>query len=617
MGRYILKVVGRGALLLFAGAVIGTLLLTLSYMLPVKPERQDAARELLEKEGWYPRASVTALSLDTHFHSFLPDVLDNFTDAIMLDTALGTAGTTPLEQAMNAHSEYAGDYAYYWHGYVFILRPLMLLMDFSEIRILNGIGQLLLLSALAYFIGKEKGLGHVLMLATSYLLISSLALPLSLQFTWVFYTAYAGTLVLLRKRAYFSAKSRYVYFFMAIGMLTSYLDLLTYPLFTWGVPLVWWLVTDRAKEREIFWLRRVVISGFAWIAGYALMWAAKWGIASVVLGRDIFESAIYEVFFCSGMSEGASYGLQARLNAAYINWKHYGYVPYALLLGGWLMWWIYRTIKGGWYAGVKRYAYFLTGISGPVWFFAVTNHTLGHHFFTYRVYGVSVLAFLALALESAAGWEGKQAPGLKRRTVMCCVVAAAAAAALPFMLLAREDVSVFNGGAAFTEVEMADNGSLEMSFTPGHDEIKRLHLGLSCEGGEGRYEITLWEGETPKYREALDIADCEGNYQGLDVSWKLHRGRTYRLTVDVAENSRPVYAWVTQDGETPLKECGNLILDKTAAQGQLLLGILYRCLPVSGETRLFLWMTWTGILLAGTCTLASRRLKSWGPEGEA
>lgn len=163
-------------------------------------------------------------------------------------------------------------------------------------------------------------------------------------------------------------------------MLTSYFDLLTYPLFTWGVPLVWWLVVDKSQEREWYWVKRVISSGFSWIAGYAVMWAAKWGIATIVLGRNIFESALNEVFFRSGILEDHVNVFQDRLQAIYINWKHYGNIPYFLLLVGWLLWWIYCAIKKGWGGNTKRYAYFLVGISSVVWYLVLTNHTLGHHF---------------------------------------------------------------------------------------------------------------------------------------------------------------------------------------------------------------------------------------------
>ena len=249
-GVMVREMIKKSLILLAAGASLGTLLLTLAYMLPVSSVKRDASIEILESEGWYPRATVTTSAMYTNFHSFLPDVLDDSTDRIMLYTALDTMEGYPLVRAMNSHSEYMGNYSYYWHGYVSILRPLLLLFDYSELRILNGICQGILVLLLAFIIGKEKGPGHVLMLGTSWLLLNPSALSLSLQYTWVFYIAFGGTLVLLRKRAYFSSGLCYVYFFIAMGMLTSYFDLLTYPLLTWGIPLLWWTVLGGHREEK-------------------------------------------------------------------------------------------------------------------------------------------------------------------------------------------------------------------------------------------------------------------------------------------------------------------------------------------------------------------------------
>ena len=243
------------------------------------------------------------------------------------------------------------------------------------------------------------------MLATSYFLLSPAALSLSLQFSWVFYIAYIGTIVLLLKRKYFSTRFRYLYLFMTLGLLTSYCDLLTYPLFTWGMPLIWWLIMNEApdsgaakdmvkKNRRtdaLFYVKQVVFSGFAWIAGYAGMWIMKWIIATQALGQNIFETAINEVFLQSGTLETNTINLLERLKATHINWLHYEYKIYALLLLCWLLWWFWNSLKNSGIRTCKRYAFFLTGISSVVWYFTLVEHTQTHHFFTHRILGVSIL----------------------------------------------------------------------------------------------------------------------------------------------------------------------------------------------------------------------------------
>lgn len=617
------EVFRKSVLLLLAGSVMGALLLTLAYMLPVNSANKSASFETLESEGWYPRASVAAASYETYLDLAFPDVLDGMTDKTMLATAMDAGEGDPFRRAMDSYNEYNGHYSYYWHGYVCILRPLLLLFDYSEIRAFNGICQFLLILSLAFAIGKEKGIRYVLMFGTSCLLLSPAAVSMCLQFTWVFYIAYLGTLVLLLKREYFSVRSRYVYFFITMGMLTSYCDLLTYPLFTWGMPLVWWLVMDKAlvhanvkdgRAEALFYVKRVIASGFAWIAGYAGMWVMKWAIATPALGRNIFTEAINEVFLRVGAVEKKPFGLMGRLEIIVVNWKHYGYGPYAVLLACWLLWWFWSSLKDGGHKSGKRYAYFLTGVSSIVWYLVLSNHVQAHHFFTYRIFGVSILAFLALVLDSAppaaeqrlAGEHTGGSARIEKKKV-CCVWAAAVLLSIPLMLLAREDSVALNGYAEFKTIPIPQDAIVEAEFKPAFDRISRLDMGMECQGTQGEYEITLWDGEKAKYREVIRVRDDSGAlfgeyYHEMNVSWRLNTKRTYRLTVEVKNNDAPAYLWVTENKRGPLAEYGSLAVGGEAVEGQPLSAIFYHYLPLSKRTLLFLSLTWTGILAAAIYT---------------
>ncbi len=343
----ILEKMGKGILLILTGGIVGTMLLTLAYMLPVNTENRDASYDILEWEGWYPRASITSGSLDTYFYSLFPDVLDDSSERIILYTALDNSEGNPLIRAMESHNQWSGYYNYYWHGYVALLRPLFLLFDYTEIRTLNGICQLFLVVMLALLISKKKDIRYVFMLITSYVLMSPFALAMSLQFTWIFYIAYIGTWVLLRNQRFFQEKERFLFFFMVLGMCTSYFDLLTYPLLTWGVPLLWWIVMDAEEKGAFVWVKQVIATGFFWIAGYAFLWMTKWAFASLLLKQNVFAAAIEEVFIRSGVQKGTEFTFLARLQAVYMNWKHYSYPMFALLLGVWLLYWFYKLLARG------------------------------------------------------------------------------------------------------------------------------------------------------------------------------------------------------------------------------------------------------------------------------
>ena len=133
---------------IFIIAMVGT------YMIPNKRISWHVSESLnqLKTEGVYQR-----LFFDTPAAQ-----LDNFTDSWMLNLAVSADGKQPLKSAMkNPHKstlsyskgevDKVGDlegvmtnkdyevksYSRYWHGYLTILRPLLVLFSYTEIRYIN------------------------------------------------------------------------------------------------------------------------------------------------------------------------------------------------------------------------------------------------------------------------------------------------------------------------------------------------------------------------------------------------------------------------------------------------------------------------------------------------
>lgn len=147
--------------------------------------------DLFNREGMYPQL----------IKEYENKLLDNFTDCLMYATAIHPGTGNPVRDAVrNARYGYedldmlqslvdyandAGDkenqryevvYPRYWHGYLVILKPLLLFFNVNRIRMLNGL------------------------------------------------------------------------LFQALGMATGFMDLLTYPLITLGLPLVLLLLLFNWKQ---------------------------------------------------------------------------------------------------------------------------------------------------------------------------------------------------------------------------------------------------------------------------------------------------------------------------------------------------------------------------------
>ena len=142
------KIVGplKVLAMIVVGVLLGAILITLVYCIPVNQTNAQKSIDSLEGEGWYPSATQLKSSLDTYFHSYLPGVLDGATDGLMLEKATRQIEGNPLWEAMNMEG-----YTYYWHGYVVILRVLLLFMDYEQFRFLNCILQLMMMFFVAHF----------------------------------------------------------------------------------------------------------------------------------------------------------------------------------------------------------------------------------------------------------------------------------------------------------------------------------------------------------------------------------------------------------------------------------------------------------------------------------
>lgn len=83
--------------------------------------------------------------------------------------------------------------------------------------------------------------------------------------------------------------------FLVIGSVTAFMDLLTEPLVTLGIPLaVYFLLTEKKnkmiKENIITFIKLCV----CWAIGYGSTWATKWIITSIICNRSMIQNAIIQ-----------------------------------------------------------------------------------------------------------------------------------------------------------------------------------------------------------------------------------------------------------------------------------------------------------------------------------
>lgn len=344
--------------------------------------------------------------------------LDNYTDAIMLNESVSGDSTKPVESAMmnywnksvnfldlahDTESFTKGDsknlktemYGRYWHGYLITLKPLLVFFDYSGIRIINYFILLVLFFWCLYETGKYLGYKIMIFLGISFLSINFFIVPLSMQFSSVFYIALISIILLLRNSGKFLEKISIYVFFFAIGAVTSFLDLLTAPIITLSVPITIYFLIDEKNNT----LKNLILISISWGLGYALLWASKWGIGMLLTDAN-FMTSVKQQF---GERTNKSFYKTKELTIPniiyflfyYLHKFNLIYVFWSLITLAFTAFLSYFYLLKSKTILFKNFTFLLIIFMFPAWAIMMKYHTIQHGWFTWRsiigiVFGVLV-----------------------------------------------------------------------------------------------------------------------------------------------------------------------------------------------------------------------------------
>ena len=407
------------------------ILLTIASAFPtewIKSNTQESSETLL-KEGNKKVAFVFEKLMDMEF--------DNYTDALMINTAYSIDNKTPFYSAFVARKNYipgvtekveedgvgelksssnylwhdeVGDlydtvnnqvkesfeYARYWHGYLVFLRPLLLIFNLQQIRILlTGIFICLSIKLLS-LIAKKLNMEIAIIFLLGLFGVEYFYMGLSLQGCFVFLITMISSIFILEK--YEKIKNIPLVFFV-IGMLTNFLDFLTVPLLTWGVPATLYFLLKQ-KNEEITLKEEILLFikiGISWILGYALTWAGKWILVDLIYNKGLIKTAIEQVLYRSAKIENIT-----GLDIIYYN-VYYMIIPFCIW-GIIIALQLVKRIKTKSkdtnknkkvdYKEIIKYRlpYIIIGLMPFVWYLVLKNHSCWHNFFTYRNLLLTIIA---------------------------------------------------------------------------------------------------------------------------------------------------------------------------------------------------------------------------------
>ena len=192
---------------------------------------------------------------------------------------------------------------------------------------------------------------------------------------------------------------------MVVGAVTNFFDLLTAPLLTVGVPLALYLLLSlRDGAPWLHCLRRILLSGFFWVLGYGLCWAAKWAIGGAITETDIFQVAITAIFFRTSGNEEMPVDRWETLSKNFHTVFDFPPVYLTLIISLSILL-IFVLLSRPGLKKLAGSALFLPIAALPyAWFYVLANHSELHFYFTYRIQGIAVFA-LALALAALVDRE--------------------------------------------------------------------------------------------------------------------------------------------------------------------------------------------------------------------
>lgn len=411
-----LQGIGQKLIILIFGIILGFLLLIAVYALPV--DRMEV--RVLESVPTLDTASGGEERLEPVLAGYKTTILDNFTDAILLSTAIYRSDESLIKQATNLYRyAYPGSlsqhalvqlletgvsheepftYERYWLGSMVILKPLLMVMNYVDIRMLNTIVQGGILIWIIVLMQKRGLVRYILPFALSLIVITPAIIGYSLQYSTVFYVFSIAMLILLLRPKLVFERIGTSTFFLLIGMMTSYTDFLTYPIATFGMPFMLTLLLSKEENGRKAWAMLINL-GIWWVAGYLGMWAGKWVITLLFSGNEAFSKSLLDTLTTrsslSTLDESFSYIDVFRINLDVFKMRPYKLLGLCTFLGYGLG--LLKAFKNRKTLSFSYALVFLaTALLPFAWYVIASNHSYIHPHFTSRALMVTAFSFCCL-----------------------------------------------------------------------------------------------------------------------------------------------------------------------------------------------------------------------------
>lgn len=355
--------------------VFYVLSLAIIYALPnfKLSENVDLAGQTLKREGTYPVVS----------QSFKPQtMLDNFTDLkVMVPRSINDKSALVSAMDMKGYSRY-------WHGYQVILKPLLSIFTYEQVRFIYNIIVMVLFVACCSMLWTKVSKTSAIALAVSMCFAHIEIFGMSIQFSNAFILVFISIIYLLSRKDIdcFLSKNLVIFFFV-LGSVINFIDLLTAPIVTLGVPLA---IIILIRQRSV--IDNLIIiakSSIAWGVGYGLTWISKWCISSVILNRNVISDAIHQIFFRTMGDETHPINRPEMLSSNFDSMFIFSEMAYILPVVYLISIILHKRVN---ISSILSLA--LLSLAPYTWYVILTSHSQIHFWFTYRAQVITMFCFL-------------------------------------------------------------------------------------------------------------------------------------------------------------------------------------------------------------------------------
>ena len=378
--------------------MLGFSLMVVTYTLPT----DNAQKVIVDNPNVINHSYATPSYITTH--------LDFYTDSIILsevsyynknvsliDNALSVYGIreeSDFQSFVAGNESVIKDYPRYWHGNLVILKPLFLFFDYDSIKILELFFELVMVIGIIKLMSENNLKNYIIPFLFSICLIHPEVIGLSLQFSAMFNIMLVSVYILLRFKEFLFKNNRLYYYFLVVGMATSFFDLSTYPLVSLGVPLIFYMLMNDNQSNLKDNILKIILFGLVWSVGFFGMWLSKLIISTIILDKNIIMNAFKQFIFRTSSVEFT------RSDAILNNILVYKKRAYLVIIGCMLIYYVKRAIDSKRFFKKDNFKslipFIIIALMPFVWYFLVSNHSYIHSFFTYRELVIFFFAIMCM-----------------------------------------------------------------------------------------------------------------------------------------------------------------------------------------------------------------------------